>query len=115
MMAKRGYQNLASEISAFAIESHHGLFDITDGLNNGFLHRIIKQPDQDVKASETFHSACISEEEICSLCNEAVTEVKKGYAVIINHVARNYSSVKSDRNRMLLMYISFIVRLSYFY
>lgn len=108
---KREYEDLASEIIAFAIGSHHGLFDITDGINNGFLHRINKQPDQDDKAAEAFHSVCTSTAEVRRLFNEAVNEVKEVYGSILNHVAGNYSSDSTDRNRMLLMYISLIVRL----
>lgn len=77
---KKGYEDLTSEIIATAIGSHHGLFNITDGIDNGFLHRIEKQPDQDDKAAEAFHSACASSQEIRNLFNAAVVEVKKFYS-----------------------------------
>ncbi len=107
----KGYQDLTSEIIATAIGSHHGLFNITDGINNGFLHRINKQSDQDDRAAEAFHSSCTSGQEIRHLFCEAVGEVKKIYGDILRHVEEKYTSDNTDRNRMLLMYISFIVRL----
>ena len=47
------YRDITSEIIAFVIAAHHGLFDhISQDGSSGFKHRLNKQPDYDKKAMD---------------------------------------------------------------
>lgn len=58
-------QDMAAEVLATAIGSHHGLMDLWDEQqHDGFAHRLTKQPDYDARAAAAFHEECAAEEEI---------------------------------------------------
>ena len=71
-----GYSDVASEIIAYAIGAHHGLFDLANEEGTyGFEHRINKQPEYDKFAMQHFLESCVSKDEIAGLFNKAVTEI----------------------------------------
>lgn len=88
------YQALTAELLAYAIGSHHGLFDcIDDSKKSGFKHRLTKEgPEIDYQNSKNnYFVNCISEKEISNLFQEAVTELKP----ILDKLS-NDESIKDD-------------------
>lgn len=70
------FSDLAAEIIAVSIGSHHGLFDLWDDRHqSGFEHRLNHQPDYDRRAIEAFHAECCSAEEISLLYKQAEQEI----------------------------------------
>ncbi len=68
--------DLAAEIIAVSIGSHHGLFDLWDEHHqSGFEHRLNHQPDYDRRAIEAFHAECCSADEIRLLYKQAAREL----------------------------------------
>lgn len=71
-------KKITVEIIACSVASHHGLFDIFDENNqNGFEHRLEKQPDFDNKAIENFYTDVIDEAESARLFDLACEETEK--------------------------------------
>ena len=70
------FDDIAAEILAYADGAHHGNFDcINSSGENGFRHRMEKQPDYDREAMQNFFKECISEEELTELLQEAYSEL----------------------------------------
>ncbi len=56
------FEKTASEIIAYSIGSHHGLFDVFNPeMKDGFLYRLTKQPEYDNKAIENFFEDVVDE------------------------------------------------------
>ena len=73
---QNGMAMLASELLAFAVGSHHGLFDCVDeNKNSGFLHRMEKDHIGYSESKRNFLDQCISEKELDRLFDESVTEL----------------------------------------
>jgi CRISPR-associated endonuclease/helicase Cas3 len=79
-----GYSDVATEIIAYAIGAHHGLFDLVneDG-SLGFDHRLIKQSEYDQKAMNHFFDECSTRDEVKILFNNSVNEITKKINAII--------------------------------
>ena len=78
-------RRLAAEIIALAIGSHHGLIDIFDVCHNdGFKHRLKKQPEYEKRAINNFLSECISEEEIDRRFELATVEIDNIYRSLLS-------------------------------
>lgn len=76
--AEKVIRNITAEIIAFAIGSHHGVFDaLSEEGENGFSYRLKKQPDFDRKASIAFFSECCSESEIQNLFELSCKEIER--------------------------------------
>lgn len=74
------FGDLAAELIAASIGSHHGLFDLWDERHqSGFEHRLDHQPDYDRRAIAAFHAECSSAEEIRGLYKEAESEIRNFY------------------------------------
>lgn len=72
--------DLASEVIAASISSHHGLIDLWDEKHrNGFDHRLKHQPAYDKQAIEAFHAECASEAEVTQLYRQAEQEILAFY------------------------------------
>lgn len=57
--------DMAAELLAVSIGSHHGFFDLWDDMHqSGFRHRMTHQPDYDRRAIAAFHAECMDEEGI---------------------------------------------------
>ena len=71
-----GFADITAEILAAAVGSHHGFFD---GFNaegqNGFQHRMEKQPEYDERAFRAFLQECAGEDELNRLFDRAVEEM----------------------------------------
>ena len=82
--------DLTAEILAAAVGSHHGLIDIWDQqMNNGFKHRLHKQPEYDAKAIQAFNECCAEHEEVQKLYDQAQSEVMDFYRSKILPYAKN--------------------------
>lgn len=99
-----GFQELTSELLSFAIGSHHGLFDCYDeDGKNGYIHRLIKQPEYEEQAIENFHKECAEIEEINQLFTASVEEVTKAYQKIL--------SIPNIKNNECRFYAGMLARL----
>ena len=73
---KRPYQNMTSELLAYAVGAHHGLFDCVDEQHqNGFVHRLEVRPEGDEEAVQNFLNQCVNEDDIDVLFDRACEEV----------------------------------------
>ncbi len=71
-------EKLAAELLAFAVGSHHGLFDCVDEKrNSGFSHRLNKENIGYDECKQNFFRQCLSPEELDGLFHEAVTELSQ--------------------------------------
>ena len=74
---KPSMQNMAAEILAVCIGSHHGLIDLWDERHqSGFDHRMTRQPVYDRQAMASFYQECADEAEIGQLFREAEQEIQ---------------------------------------
>lgn len=86
--------DLAAELIAVSIGSHHSLFDLWDELHrNGFDHRLSHQPDYDRRAIDAFHAECSSADETCQLYKQAEQEICSFYMQKIGHCVRSNDEV----------------------
>lgn len=70
------YSDVTAELLAFAIGSHHGLFDCVDQRqNNGFFHRQTKEGISYEESLEGFLAQCADMDEVERLFQAAVLEV----------------------------------------
>lgn len=71
-----GYAEITAELLAFAIGSHHGLFDCVDEKRgSGFLHRLEKQGIGYEESIENFLSQCANRAELDELFRASVMEL----------------------------------------
>ena len=69
-------RDMASEILAYAVGAHHGLFDcVNEEHKNGFLHRFQTIPEGDLEAIRNFYEQCADETELDCLFEQAVEEL----------------------------------------
>lgn len=72
--------DLAAEIIALGIGSHHGLIDIWNERHEcGFTHRLAKQPVYDQQAICAFQSECANADEVSALYAKAREEILDFY------------------------------------
>ena len=77
------YDLLASELIAYAIGAHHGLFDcINEERKNGFVYRLNKQPLYEQKAIANYNKAFFGEEDIAELFEKSAKEVENQFSKI---------------------------------
>lgn len=70
------YHNMACEILAFAVGSHHGQFDCVDpDGENGFTHRVEKQGIFYSEAKKHFFSLCAEPSQVDTLFKKSVKEL----------------------------------------
>lgn len=80
----RPFSFITAEILAYAIGSHHGLFDCVDENGNfGFTHRLLKEIVY-TEAKENFLSECAGNQNINKIYEEATGEVENIYKVLLN-------------------------------
>lgn len=71
-----GYSEITAELLAFAIGSHHGLFDcIDENRNSGFLYRLEKEGTHYTEASKNFLLQCANQAELNDLFQHSVEEI----------------------------------------
>ena len=96
--------DLASEVMAASISSHHGLIDLwNERHQNGFDHRLTHQPAYDARAVAAFHAECADERETDALYPKAEQE-------ILSFFQQKISTCISD-NEEAHFAISLLVRL----
>lgn len=70
------FSDITAEVLAASVGGHHGLMDLWDEHHqNGFDHRLTRQPEYDRRAIADFHLECASEEEVQSLFQQADAEI----------------------------------------
>lgn len=80
----RPFSFITAEILAYAIGSHHGLFDCVDENGNfGFTHRLLKEIVY-TEAKENFLSECAGNQNINKIYEEATGEVENIYKILLN-------------------------------
>lgn len=93
------YEKLTAELAAWAMGSHHGIFDI-NGLDkrNGFEHRIKYARDNDAYqlSMQRFFENCISENELGSIFLQACDEVKAFNDKMLSFCKENLSSTSQN-------------------
>ncbi len=73
-----GMEKLAAELLAFAVGSHHGLFDCVDEKrNSGFSHRLNKENIGYEESKQNFFRQCLSPKELDSLFHKAAAELSQ--------------------------------------
>ncbi len=73
---EQSMENIAAEIIAVCIGSHHGLIDLWDErYQSGFEHRLQHQPAYDHRAIASFYEECASKNEIGQVFTEAKKEI----------------------------------------
>lgn len=81
-------KKLTCELIAYAVGSHHGLFDCVDkNGDNGFNHRLTKQADYEKRAIRNFNSQCATKEEISELLNQSEIEIQNVYKIILKMIS----------------------------
>lgn len=71
------FQKMASEIIAFSIGSHHGLFDVfTPDKKDGFGHRLTKQPEYDNRSIANFFNNVVDKGIACEAFGLSVKETE---------------------------------------
>ena len=86
--------DLASELLAISIGSHHGLLDLWNEYHQGgFDHRLNHQPDYDKRAMEAFHAECASADEVRQLYTQAEREICRFYTQRIGSWKQSYEEV----------------------
>lgn len=108
------HEKMTSEIAAWVMGSHHGLFDIND-MNrfNGFEHRL--ECDRIAIEYEPtmkyFFEECISETEIEKIFAEAVEEVKAFDAILFENCKKgNFSSEPAGKKTSYDFMLGFLSR-----
>lgn len=98
-----GFADITAEILAEAVGSHHGFFDVynADG-ENGFQHRMEKQPEYDERAFRAFLQECAGEDELNRLFDRAVEEV----TAVLNRI-----DALCDTDEELQFMVGLLVRL----
>lgn len=72
-----GFDDISAELIAYAIGSHHGLFDCIDADGqSGFEHRLTKQPEYDDRAKKAFFSCCATDADVKEWFNRACEQLK---------------------------------------
>ncbi len=70
------FEDMISEILAYAVGAHHGLFDcVNESHENGFLHRIQTEPQGDLDAVRNFEKLCADSAELKLLFEKATDEL----------------------------------------
>ena len=71
------YNLITSELIAYAIGAHHGLFDCVDEEHvSRFEYRLLKQPEYEKKAIDSFLKNCCDDDEIDSLFQNSLIEIE---------------------------------------
>ena len=81
--SSNGMEILVSELLAFAVGSHHGMFDCVDeNRNSGFLHRMKKENIGFSESIRNFMAECVSENELDKYFAKAVEELTAVFGLL---------------------------------
>ena len=92
-----GYETMTSELISYAIGAHHGLFDCI-GVNkdNGFIHRLERQPEYDHKAISNYTSYCLRDSSLSELFHLATEEIKDIFGKIYELVKTTKQHLRNE-------------------
>jgi len=83
-------ENMAAEVIAICIGSHHGLIDLwNERHEGGFDHRLNHQPAYDRRAIASFYQECAAKDEIVQLFSEAKKEINAYFQLRIHAYVRS--------------------------
>ena len=103
------FNNLAAELIAIAVGSHHGQFDVFNAAGeSGFGHRLEKQPGYDKKAIQNYYKECISVAEIDHLFSKSTQEIQKIYFRLLKLVEKTDDE---EKNKEILFYLGLLERM----
>lgn len=86
---KHSLRDIAAEIIAVCIGSHHGLIDLWDDWHqSGFEHRLKHQPAYDQRAIASFLEECAKQNEVEQLFNTAEQEIQAFFQHKLSACAR---------------------------
>lgn len=108
------YEKLTAELAAWAMGSHHGIFDINDlNKKNGFSHRLdYAQENASYQLSmQRFFESCISEEELCSIFSEACREVEGFHGRIFSFCKESLSDTAQNRKVSYSFFLGMAARI----
>lgn len=87
---ERSMENVAAEVIAICIGSHHGLIDLwNERHEGGFDHRLNHQPAYDRRAIASFYQECAAKDEIIQLFSEAKKEITAYFQLRIHSYVRS--------------------------
>lgn len=103
------FDDLTSEIVAFAVGAHHGLFDAVNPKGeSGFQYRLQTHQENYSEAMNNYLSLCSNEEEIVQLFNAAKHEIAEAWSKIISLVDSDFPE---KANQEMVFYAGLIARL----
>ena len=108
------YEKMTCEILAWAIGSHHGLFDcVSPQHTNGFYHRLIKDKTDIFynEALSSFMSECTEFEEIDRLFKASEHEIKSLFYRILNEIKQNNKYQNNCKNTAITFMQGLVARL----
>lgn len=104
----RTFEDATSELLAYAVGAHHGLFDcIDENSKSGFLHRMNKEDIFYEESKNNFLKFCANEKELKIYFDEANEQLKSVYQKLIN-----LSKANNDENMVeFSFYLGLLARL----
>ena len=104
-----GFSDIILEILAYAVGTHHGLFDcVDDNNNNGFTKRIQKEGIDYFNAAQEFLKICCSEQDIEDLLKQS----EKEFLPVFNEIEKLADNADAKiQNTQITFYIGFLARL----
>lgn len=104
-----GFSDIVLEIIAYAVGTHHGLFDcVDDNNNNGFTKRIQKEGIDYLNAAQEFLKICCSKQDIEDLLKQS----EKEFFPVFNEIEKLADNADAKiQNTQITFYIGFLARL----
>ena len=104
----RNFEDATSELLAYAVGAHHGLFDCIDGNSKaGFVYRMNKEDIFYEESKNNFLKSCANEKELKIYFDEANEQLKSVYQKLIN-----LSKANNDENMVeFYFYLGLLARL----
>ena len=103
------FNNLAAELIAIAVGSHHGQFDVFNAEGkSGFEYRLEKQPDYDKKAIQNHYKECTSVAEIDYLFRKSTQEIQEIYFRLFELLEETDDE---EKNKEILFYLGLLERM----
>ena len=106
-VSQNGMEILASELLAFAVGSHHGMFDCVDeNRNSGFIHRMKKENIGYSESVRNFMTECVSENELDKHFAKAVEELTVVFGLL---AGENYEECQFKLSLLARLLLSALI------
>ncbi len=101
-------EKMTSEIIAYSIGAHHGLFDVINSdAKDGFLYRLTKQPEYDDTAIYNFLEETVDGEDACELFSLSAKETENTVKKIVAILTKETNYAEAD----YMFYLGLLCRL----